>query len=175
MRLLPRRSRQRSSANAARGWFGAGPCRQTPAGRFRHHFGSFSCCPVSSHQPKPHCCGTHTYTDSVLSTFSAGSGTDNYFSSAVHPTDGRLYVLNQTAVQVEVYDPATETLLSTVSLSGFVEPRMVGRWLAAGPSAALPPVAISVPIFSASPLPLVLLALLTLLIARRGLLNARRQ
>jgi hypothetical protein len=30
------------------GWFEAGPCRQAPAGRFRHRFSSFSCCPVSS-------------------------------------------------------------------------------------------------------------------------------
>ena len=41
-RLFPRRSRQQSSANAARGRFEAGPCRQTSEGRFLHHFHSFS-------------------------------------------------------------------------------------------------------------------------------------
>ena len=36
------------SANAARGSFGASPCRQAPEDRLLHHFGSFSCCPDGS-------------------------------------------------------------------------------------------------------------------------------
>lgn len=107
-----------------------------------------------------------TASETVLATFSTGSG--NYFSSAVHPTDGRLYLLNQTASQVEVYDPATQTLLDTISLPGFVEPRLVGRWMAAGPVVTTPP-AIGVPLFSGAPWVLLLFAALALLLARSAL------
>ncbi|MGY6587016.1 MAG: YncE family protein [Wenzhouxiangella sp.] len=103
-----------------------------------------------------------TASETVLATFSTGSG--NYFSSAVHPTDGRLYLLNQTASQIEVYDPASQSLLDTISLPGFVEPRLVGRWMAAGPVAAAPP-AIGVPVFSGAPWGLILFSLLALLLA----------
>ncbi len=104
-----------------------------------------------------------TASDTVLSTFSTGTG--NYFTAAVHPTDGRLYLLNQSAAQVEVYDPQAETLQATVSLPSFVEPRMVGRWLAAGPGESVQPEAIGVPLLSSSPWWPALLALLLALAA----------
>lgn len=111
-----------------------------------------------------------TASESLLSSFTTGTG--NYFSSAVHPSDGRLYLLNQTASQVEVYDPTSETLLDTIALPGFVEPRLVGRWLAPGPSTSAPP-AIGVPVFSGPPWSLMLLALLALLLASPALRAGR--
>lgn len=80
--------------------------------------------------------------NSVASSFNAGSG--NYFSSAVHPLDGRLYLLNQTDSEVQVFDPLSSTLLATISLSPFVEPRLVGRWMGPPVIGDEPPAAVGV-------------------------------
>ncbi len=92
------------------------------------------------------------------------TGAGFYFSSAVHPTDGRVYLLNTQFSQVEVYDPASWLLFDTIGLPGFIEPRLVGRWMAQG-LAATPSPAIGVPLFGQAPWALLVFALFAFLLA----------
>jgi hypothetical protein len=81
----------------------------------------------------------NTVTNAILGTFNAGPGT---YSSGVHPTNGRIYVLNQALNNIQVFDPNAPLFSPIITIPitvppSFIEPRVNGRWM--GPAPYPPP------------------------------------
>jgi len=82
-----------------------------------------------------------TASNAILGAFNGSSGV---YSSAVHPTNERIYVLNQALNNIQVFDPNAPVFspVTTVNVNippgSFIEPRINGRWMGPAPPAPVP-------------------------------------